>query len=65
MRFNASGAHLGAPSMKRIIVMSKRTVALVAALVAALAVSACANTIRGVGRDVQQTGDAVQDAARG
>jgi predicted small secreted protein len=35
----------------------------VAALLAcALIVSACANTVRGVGRDVNQTADAVEDS---
>jgi Predicted small secreted protein len=34
------------------------------AAVFALSVAACDNTIRGAGRDIQDTGDAVQDAAR-
>ena len=42
--------------------MPKRSIAVVTALVAALALTACANTIRGAGRDVQQTGDAIEDA---
>ena len=33
----------------------------VAILGAALLVSACANTVRGVGKDVKQTGQAVED----
>jgi predicted small secreted protein len=33
------------------------------ALVAVLALSSCANTIRGAGRDVSNTKDAVKDAA--
>lgn len=33
----------------------------VAILIAALAVTACANTVRGVGRDVKATADAVED----
>jgi predicted small secreted protein len=36
---------------------------LVAALVVGLA--ACGNTIRGAGRDLQQTGDAIADTAEG
>jgi predicted small secreted protein len=31
-------------------------------LVAALAMGACENTIRGVGEDVEDTGEAVEDA---
>lgn len=31
------------------------------ALIAALFVASCANTVRGVGRDVSQTADAVED----
>ena len=31
-------------------------------LVSALFVSACANTVRGVGRDINQTADAVEDS---
>ncbi|MGB3501016.1 MAG: EncA/B family entericidin [Mesorhizobium sp.] len=34
----------------------------VAVLIAALAVTACANTVRGVGRDVKQTAQAVEDS---
>ncbi len=30
-------------------------------LMMVLAVSACANTIRGVGKDLRQTGDAISD----
>jgi len=33
-----------------------------ALLACALIVSACANTVRGVGRDVNQTADAVEDS---
>jgi predicted small secreted protein len=36
---------------------------LVAVLIASLFVSACANTVRGVGRDLNQTGEAVSDVA--
>lgn len=32
------------------------------ALVAALFAASCANTVRGVGRDVNQTADAVEDS---
>ncbi|MET3790078.1 EncA/B family entericidin [Aquamicrobium terrae] len=33
----------------------------VAVLICALALAACANTVRGVGRDVQSTANAVED----
>jgi predicted small secreted protein len=39
-----------------------RTAAPAALLIAALALSACANTVRGVGRDVNATADAVEDS---
>lgn len=41
--------------------MSNRFTALTAIVAAAILLSACANTVRGVGRDVQQTGDAIED----
>jgi predicted small secreted protein len=45
--------------------MPRRVIAL-AALIATLAgLAACANTIRGVGRDMHQTGQAIEDAAKG
>ncbi|MCB8837650.1 hypothetical protein [Aurantimonas sp. VKM B-3413] len=48
--------------------MSQRSVLLVTVLAGALAISACANTVRGVGRDVgntvDATGAAVDDVAR-
>jgi predicted small secreted protein len=34
----------------------------VVALIAALFAASCANTVRGVGRDVNQTADAVEDS---
>ena len=34
----------------------------VVALICALMVSACANTVRGIGRDVNATADAVEDS---
>ncbi|WP_281431832.1 hypothetical protein [Rhizobium setariae] len=43
--------------------MSRLTTSIVLALIAALALSSCANTIRGAGRDVSNTKDAVKDAA--
>ena len=43
--------------------MSNRLIAIVAGLVSVLVLSACDNTIRGVGRDVQETGNAVEDVA--
>lgn len=33
----------------------------IALLISALLVSACANTVRGVGRDLDETGKAVED----
>ncbi|WP_181707854.1 entericidin A/B family lipoprotein [Chthonobacter rhizosphaerae] len=44
--------------------MSKSFVALVAVLISSFVLSACDNTVRGVGRDVRETGDAVEDVAR-
>jgi predicted small secreted protein len=43
--------------------MSNRLAAVTVALIAALALSACANTVRGVGRDVGNTVDATGAAA--
>lgn len=34
----------------------------IAVLVSALAVAGCANTVRGVGKDLNQTADAVEDS---
>ncbi len=39
-----------------------RIAPLAAILACALLVSACANTVRGVGRDMNQTADAVEDS---
>ncbi|GGE41095.1 hypothetical protein GCM10007276_18100 [Agaricicola taiwanensis] len=44
--------------------MHTRSKALIAVILAAMTVSACANTVRGVGADVKSTGRAVQDVAR-
>ncbi|ALN73869.1 MULTISPECIES: hypothetical protein [unclassified Aureimonas] len=48
--------------------MPRRVTSVALALVATLALSACANTVRGVGRDVgntvDATGAAVKDVAR-
>jgi len=44
--------------------MTGTTLKVFAALIAALTLTACANTVRGVGADVKQTGRAVQDVAR-
>jgi predicted small secreted protein len=38
---------------------------IVVLVLAALGLAACANTIRGAGRDMQQTGDAVEDTVQG
>jgi predicted small secreted protein len=42
--------------------MTKTMTAISLALIAALALSSCANTIRGAGRDVSNTADAAKDA---
>lgn len=34
------------------------------ALIAAIFAASCANTVRGVGKDVNQTADAVEDAVK-
>jgi predicted small secreted protein len=39
-----------------------RLASIAAALACVMAVSACANTVRGVGKDVKQTANAVEDA---
>lgn len=44
--------------------MSKISFAIVALVVSALALSACANTVTGVGRDVKATGRAVKHAVQ-
>lgn len=44
--------------------MSKRFAALASTLAVALTLSACANTVRGVGQDVRATGEAVQEQTR-
>lgn len=41
---------------------SSKIAALAAVLACAMFVSACANTVRGVGRDVNATADAVEDS---
>jgi predicted small secreted protein len=42
--------------------MRKSSFALIVAVIASLALTACANTVTGVGRDVKQTGRAVKHA---
>jgi predicted small secreted protein len=44
--------------------MPSRIAALAAILATALFVSACSNTVRGVGQDVRETGDAVEDVTQ-
>lgn len=44
--------------------MQKSVIAIVAVLAATVTLAACDNTIRGAGKDIRQTGDAVQDATR-
>ncbi len=41
-----------------------RTASVIALLATVLFTSACANTIRGVGRDVQDSAEAVEDVAQ-
>ncbi|WP_181704182.1 entericidin A/B family lipoprotein [Chthonobacter albigriseus] len=43
--------------------MPKTFAAVAVVLVAAFTLAACDNTVRGVGRDMRETGDAVQDTA--
>lgn len=40
---------------------ASRTLALMAAVAATLALAACDHTVRGVGQDVQDTGNAIED----
>lgn len=42
--------------------MSTTRYASIFAIICVMALSACANTVRGVGRDVNQTVDAVEDS---
>lgn len=42
--------------------MKMSRLAPVAVLLCALALSACANTVRGVGKDINNTADAVEDS---
>jgi predicted small secreted protein len=42
--------------------MTKTRFLTVCALFCAVFVSSCANTVRGVGRDINQTADAVEDS---
>ena len=44
---------------------SRRIVGLLLLLAAVASLQACANTIRGIGRDMHQTGHAVEDAVKG
>ncbi|MCQ8781304.1 EncA/B family entericidin [Mangrovibrevibacter kandeliae] len=44
--------------------MPRRFAVLTLTLATALLLSACANTVRGVGRDVNSTADAVQDSVQ-
>ncbi|WP_200939572.1 hypothetical protein [Aurantimonas sp. Leaf443] len=44
--------------------MAKRSILISSLLVGALALGACANTVRGVGRDVGNTVDATEGAVR-
>ena len=42
--------------------MRKASMMLITLIIASLALSACANTVTGVGRDIKQTGHAVKRA---
>ncbi|MEX0407132.1 hypothetical protein ABGN05_15815 [Aquibium sp. LZ166] len=42
--------------------MTTSRYAAVCALICVMALSACANTVRGIGRDVNATADAVEDS---
>ncbi|WP_075217483.1 entericidin A/B family lipoprotein [Mongoliimonas terrestris] len=44
--------------------MTKSYTAIVAVLVSAFVLAACDNTVRGVGRDVRETGQAVEDVSQ-
>jgi predicted small secreted protein len=44
--------------------MTKISTRIAFALIAALALSSCGNTIRGMGKDASNTVDATQDAAK-
>lgn len=55
-------AAIGPPAHpQRSILMRKFPFVLIASLVGALTLAACDNTIRGVGRDVKESGNAVED----
>ena len=43
----------------------RRAVFLVVLVSTCVGLAACSNTIRGVGRDMHQTGRAIEDAAKG
>lgn len=42
--------------------MQRFRFASIIAVILAISVSACANTVRGIGRDINQTADAVEDS---
>jgi predicted small secreted protein len=45
--------------------MQRRALSLVLLLTTVVGLTACSNTIRGVGRDMHQTGHAIEDAVKG
>jgi predicted small secreted protein len=47
------------------MILLRRSVLLVLLVASAIGLAACENTIRGFGRDVRETGDAVGDAMAG
>jgi predicted small secreted protein len=47
------------------MILLRRGVSLVLLVAMAIGLAACENTIRGVGRDVRETGEAVGDAMAG
>jgi predicted small secreted protein len=44
--------------------MRKSAITVIALVVSALALTSCANTVRGVGKDVKDTGHAVKQAVQ-
>lgn len=50
--------------LQRIMPMPKTFIAIVGLLLTALTISACDNTVRGIGRDARQTGDAIEDSTQ-
>jgi len=58
-----NSGHFNATPLSRRVIMTTVTSRIAIALIAALALSSCANTIRGVGKDASNTVDATKNAA--